>query len=49
MALLPRYTGDDWVQFVVIAIVESPFSGCTLLRLASPGPETGGPLQHPVA
>jgi hypothetical protein len=31
MALLPRYAGDDWVQVVVIAIVESPFSVCTLL------------------
>ena len=34
MALLLRYVGDDWLQVlqvVVIAFVESPSSGCTLL------------------
>ena len=34
MGLLPRYVGDDWLQVVkvvVIAFVESRFSGCTLL------------------
>ena len=34
MALLPRCVGDDWlqvVQVVVIAFMQSPFSGCTLL------------------
>src|SRR4029453_17236381 len=33
MALLPRYVGGDWlqvVQVVVIALKESPSSGCTL-------------------
>jgi hypothetical protein len=49
MALLPRYAGDDWLQVVVIAIVESPSSGYTLLAAGFSGPETAGPLQHPVA
>ncbi len=31
MVLPPRYVGDDWLQVVVIAITESPSSGCTLL------------------
>src|SRR6266498_3858074 len=31
MALLPRYVGDDWLKVVVIAFMESPSSGCTLL------------------
>ena len=33
MALLPRYVGDDWLQVVkvvVIAFVESRFSGCNI-------------------
>src|SRR5206468_10799873 len=52
MALLPRYAADDWlrvVQVVVSAFVESPFRAVYCRRLASPGPETGGPVQHPVA
>jgi NADPH:quinone reductase-like Zn-dependent oxidoreductase len=34
MALLPRYRGDDWlqvVQVVVVDLVQSGFSDCTLL------------------
>ncbi len=36
MALLPRYVGGDWLQVgqvAVIACVESPSSGCTLLAV----------------
>jgi len=31
MASLPHYVGGDWLQVVVIAFMESPSSGCTLL------------------
>jgi hypothetical protein len=37
MASLPDYVEDDWlqvVQVVVIAFVESPSSGCTLLAVS---------------